>query len=402
MPAKVKAGLEAPGVNRSHASPWHLITPEYPPQAGGVSDYTRLLAHALAEAGEEVQVWCPSSDRAPESDSRVEVRYELGRMRPADLFLLGAALDQLPKPRRLLLQWVPHGFGYRSMNLPFCLWILARSALRRDEVEIMVHEPFLVFGEGTWKQDLAALVHRVMTAVLLQATRCVWVSTPMWSEALKPFALGRRISFRWLPIPSNIPVVGDRAATLAVRKRLDCGGPLFGHFGTYGRVITTLLREMIPSVLNALPTATMVLVGPGGERFRTELVQTCPEIGSRLSATGYLDFYDVSTYISACDVMVQPYPDGVTTRRTSVMAALAHSRATITTSGRLTEPFWARSEAVNLHPVGDLPSFLEAARRLSEDEAQRNLLGTRAHALYAECFDIKNTVTALGRSRQGI
>ena len=29
---------------------WHIITPEYPPQLGGVSDYTQLIAKGLAAA----------------------------------------------------------------------------------------------------------------------------------------------------------------------------------------------------------------------------------------------------------------------------------------------------------------------------------------------------------------
>ena len=86
--------------------------------------------------------------------------------------------------------------------------------------------------------------------------------------------------------------------------------------------------------------------------------------------------------------MIQPYPDGVTTRRTSVMAALAHGRATISSSGRLTEPFWAETRALALHPVDDVLSFIDLAERLSEDKTERNLLGERARKLYEERFDL--------------
>ena len=39
---------------------WHLLTGEYPPSSGGVSDYTRALACELARRGLDVHVWCPS------------------------------------------------------------------------------------------------------------------------------------------------------------------------------------------------------------------------------------------------------------------------------------------------------------------------------------------------------
>ena len=38
---------------------WHVITGEYPPQHGGVSDYTRQIARGLADLGDAVHVWAP-------------------------------------------------------------------------------------------------------------------------------------------------------------------------------------------------------------------------------------------------------------------------------------------------------------------------------------------------------
>src|SRR6202008_3297942 len=95
---------------------WHVITCEYPPQSGGVSDYTYLAAKGLASHGDEVHVWCPTAgERAPEAPG-VEVSQVLGRFSIFDLKNLGRNLDAFPGPRRLLVQWVPHGFGYKSLN----------------------------------------------------------------------------------------------------------------------------------------------------------------------------------------------------------------------------------------------------------------------------------------------
>jgi hypothetical protein len=41
---------------------WAILTGEYPPQAGGVSDYTRLVARGLAECGDRVHDWNASCD----------------------------------------------------------------------------------------------------------------------------------------------------------------------------------------------------------------------------------------------------------------------------------------------------------------------------------------------------
>ena len=38
---------------------WCVVTCEYPPLPGGVSDHTHHLVAALAAAGDQVDVWCP-------------------------------------------------------------------------------------------------------------------------------------------------------------------------------------------------------------------------------------------------------------------------------------------------------------------------------------------------------
>src|SRR5688572_2254207 len=51
-----------PGSGALEPELWTIITGEYPPQSGGVSDYTCMLAHALAQDAEAVDVWCPGRD----------------------------------------------------------------------------------------------------------------------------------------------------------------------------------------------------------------------------------------------------------------------------------------------------------------------------------------------------
>ena len=75
-------------------------------------------------------------------------------MRPSDLRRIGSEFDRFPAPRNILVQWVPHGYGCKSMNLPFCIWLWLR-ARKGDRIQIMIHEPFLAFGEGSWKQELS-------------------------------------------------------------------------------------------------------------------------------------------------------------------------------------------------------------------------------------------------------
>src|SRR5882762_4234650 len=115
---------------------WHLITSEYPLQNGGVSDYTFNVAAGLAAEGDKVHVWCPPANGLMPNTKGVVVHRELNRLTPLDLLRVGKMLSEFSSPRRLLVQWVPHGFGYRAMNLPFCLWLWSRARRHQDKVEV--------------------------------------------------------------------------------------------------------------------------------------------------------------------------------------------------------------------------------------------------------------------------
>jgi hypothetical protein len=115
---------------------WHLVTGEYPPQRGGVSDYTRLVACGLAAAGDRVDVWAPACGMKEESDPAVTVHRLRGRFGPRAMRELARAFDSA-NGARVLLQYVPHAFGMKAMNLPFCLWLYAR---RRHGAMVMFHE----------------------------------------------------------------------------------------------------------------------------------------------------------------------------------------------------------------------------------------------------------------------
>lgn len=375
---------------------WHVITSEYPPQPGGVSDYTQLVAGGLAAAGDEVHVWCPSaSGEAPHVDG-VVVHQDFGDFSVSDLRRVDRLMDQFPGPRRLLVQWVPHGYGSRAMNLSFCWWLWRRAHRRGDRVEIIVHEPFLDFASGTWKQSLVALVHRPMTIILLHAASQVWVTIPAWEARWRPYTGGRKLKFSWLPVVSNIPVIDDPEAIKVTRSRyVAAEGLIVGHFGTYDRPSTNLLISAVKSLIGNGSKEVLLLMGRGSELVRDDVIRIHPELEQRVRATGALDAAELSLHLSICDVMLQPYIDGVSSRRGSTMAALAHGIPVITTSGRLTEPLWVESKAVALVPVEDVRALVSATKQLLPDAEARSSIARAGSALYDKKFDIKIIVAKL-------
>jgi len=243
----------------------------------------------------------------------------------------------------------------------------------------------------------AALIHRLMTILILRSAARVWMSIPEWEAQLRPYALGRNLCFRWLPIPSSIPVVNNSIATAAVRGRYaPQGETLIGHFGTYGWPVTSVLEPILVG-LNSEPWH-ILLMGIGSREHRERLVQARPELSTLVQATGPLSPEDLSCHVAACDLLIQPYPDGVSSRRTSTMVGLAHKKPVVTTYGPLTAPFWRQTGALAMAAAGDAPAFVQCVRQLCQDPAERKRIGEAAGELYSQRFDLSYTVTALRRA----
>ena len=378
---------------RAASYTWHLITPEYPPSLGGVADYTKQVALGLRGQGEAVHVWAPGKQQDCEQDGVVIHRLQ-GGMHPANLVEIERKLVALPGEQKLLVQWVPHGFGYRSMNVFFCRWIHRMS--HTSSIELMIHEPFLRFWEGSWRQNVVATVHRAMLMMLLQSVQQVWVSTPDWHKSVRPWTLGRTIQFRWLPVPSNVERSSGSKDVGRVRKRLTAEGrEIVGHFGTFGKGVKTLIRRAIAELLSLRPQILVLLMGAGSREFRAEWLEEYAHFEHRIVATGALDDAELSAHLSACDVLIQPFPDGVNGRRGSVMAALSHGKAVVTTAGRATEKEWSERGAVSLVGLNEQHGLCRATCQLLADPPARDALGQRALRLYDDLFDVRHTIAAL-------
>jgi glycosyltransferase involved in cell wall biosynthesis len=111
-------------------------------------------------------------------------------------------------------------------------------------------------------------------------------------------------------------------------------------------------------------------------------------------ATGGLPPEDVAAHLAACDVLLQPYPDGVSSRRSSVMAGLALGLPVVTTHGFLTEDIWDKTGAVALVPVA-AEALVAATDAILSDPGRQSQMALRAAAAYHQHFALERTVLAL-------
>jgi glycosyltransferase involved in cell wall biosynthesis len=373
---------------------WGILTGEYPPQPGGVADYTRLVARELAAAGERVIVWCPACAGPESTDPGVTVRRLPGRFGPHSLLCLNRELAEVRPPVRLLVQYVPHAFGWKAMNLPFCLWLRTR---RREEVWIMFHEVSYPLGpHQPWKHNLLGRITRLMAGLTARGADRVFVSIPAWATVLRQLA-PQAPPAQWLPVPSNLPTRADPEAVALARRQAspDLHSMVIGHFGTFGAHVTIDLRAVIVQVLTRDRRRRALLLGRGSDVFAAELERAEPSLAGRLTAPGSLPAEEVVAHLAACDVLVQPYPDGVSSRRGSVMAGLALGLPIVTTNGELTEPLWRRTQAVLLAQAADVPGLVRLTEKVLDDGGRRAALGAEGARLYRQWFDVARVTEVL-------
>jgi glycosyltransferase involved in cell wall biosynthesis len=101
----------------------------------------------------------------------------------------------------------------------------------------------------------------------------------------------------------------------------------------------------------------------------------------RIRWTGYVDPPLVSANLRACDVLVLPYRDGVSYRRGSFMAGLAHGCPIITTHPALALPDLRDGDNLRLIAPTDAHALADVLVELAGDGALRDRLSLGARQL---------------------
>ena len=378
---------------------WHVITGEYHPDPGGVADYSRLVAVGLTGRGFDVHVWTgPARGQGDDpGDGGVTVHREAGAWSSADLARVGRGIDGIAGPKRLLVQYAPNAFGRRGLNFGLGRWLVGRRRAG-DSVRLMFHEVRYIVKPGDpIARRLLAIGQSRLARILLRAADAVDVAIPYWERILRPIDPVAGRDYGWRPVPSNVPVVDDHGAVASTRGRLLLDGcsTLVGSFGTFADDVVGLLAPAIVGLIGDRPGRAMVLIGRGGERAADRLIRSDPRLAGRMIATGPCDPATLSTTLRACDLMIQPYPGGVCTKRGSLMAGIAHGVPIVTTVGDVTEPIWAEARAVGLAPEGDAPGLVAIADSLLDHPAALARLGRSGRDLYDARFAIGRTIAAL-------
>jgi glycosyltransferase involved in cell wall biosynthesis len=211
-----------------------------------------------------------------------------------------------------------------------------------------------------------------------------------------------------IPIGSNIPVQrGIDTAAVRVQAGASPNDFLIVYFGlvNHSKGLDTLLEAV--AQLADLPMR-LALVGavagssdPTNTAYMSEIDALIERLGisDKIFRTGYVDDAAVSGYLAAADVVALPFADGASYRRGTLMAAIQHGCAIVTTTPQVAIPAFIDGENLRHVPPNDPPALASALRQLhAAPDARVNLRhGAKALAQHFEWGEIAQQTTALYR-----
>lgn len=257
---------------------------------------------------------------------------------------------------------------------------VARLRMRSQppRIALMVHETY--FPIFDWRSALMGSWQRLQLRALHAISDVVFASIAPWRDLLARWHPARPTLH--LPVGSNLP--DARAERELARGEMGASRETI-VLSSFGTGHPSRLLDHIVAAVNAVarPHDDVVLLNLGaGARSPVGL-----DSHVRLIQPGMLPGAQVARHLSAADVFLAPFSDGLSTRRTSAMAALQHGLAVLSTTGSSTDALLAGSGAIELVPAGDLGAFTAAAVALARDGERRRRLGDAAAALYGREFD---------------
>ena len=274
------------------------------------------------------------------------------------------------RPDWTLLQYNPFPFG-RAGVAPRLLYQARRLRRTGAPLAVMVHEGWIDAVDA--RSAAISRWQRMQLHEVLSWADAVMTSTETLAEAIGRGAVH-------VPVGANV----TPAASSPAMARAE--------LGLERRLVVALFGRDNPSrALDHAEAAIRAIVDSYGPDALTVL-----NLGADASPLGVPGGVDVqspgplpekalSLRLWASDLVLLPFTDGLTTRRSTLMAALAHGRPVLGLSGSSTER--ELDECVAMTPVGDLSAYAQEAVSLCSDGPRRSALGESGAALYRREFD---------------
>jgi glycosyltransferase involved in cell wall biosynthesis len=337
---------------------------------GGVSDSSRRWARAMADRGVEVVI--VTSPGASEDDPRLTLARPQANWGLSGMAGLKRTLEEI-QPDVVLVHYVPHLYQRQGASLAINH---AVPGIDRDiaPVVIFAHELYYGRHEGWRHQPFGWLQRYALWPLIGRSTRVV-VTVPDRLVRLRSLFPRRAERIELIPIGANLTATAglDRAAW---RESLglmpDELALLFIGLAHPSKELTMLTCALDRLKQENIPAR--LLVG-GGASLDHPLAKNL----------GFLTPEQAGDALAGADMFLVPLADGASTRRSSVMNALAAGLPIVSTFGANTD----RSNfdgALRMVAAGDKFAYAEAVSALAKDPVARATLAIAGKELHDRTY----------------
>ena len=356
-----------------------IVSGEYPPMKGGVGACSQILAHQLHTRGHEIFLFSNARARSEE----IPLACTSGGWGPQALL----ALRRWARQQRLDLVNLQFQTAAFSMSpwIHYLPQFLGRVPLVTTFHDLRV--PWLFPRAGALRERIVLQLARSSASVI-----CT-------NHEDHTRLAGQLCCARMIPIGSNILAQRPRdfdAGPWRQRAGVADNETLLAWFGlvNHSKGLDTLLQS-VAELRNSGLTLRLVLIGgEAGDSdrsnlaFREALKAQVDRLGleAALHRTGYIAAAEVASWLWASDLAVLPFRDGASFRRGSLLAAIQHGCATVTTTPRVTVPEFVHGHNLWLVPPDDAQALGAALRMLVASSECRDMLCLGASQLAAR-FD---------------
>jgi hypothetical protein len=353
-----------------------LLSGQFPPVIDGIGDYSWCLSYALASQGHHVTVFTSYGPKlTPGQGVTVVPCFDANY--PATIKAFPDVLQSEPAFDWLIVQYNPFSFGPRGFN-PWLIPALA-CAKRSTQVAVMFHETCVPLWP--WKYTAMRLWQYPQLFALSVGANRIFVSTERWAPQLQ--RCNPKIVCHHLPVGSNLPMCA--LSKQEARERLGIPGDtvLLGIFGTAHRSkMLHWIGTAARAVLHRFPRTLILCVGKDGQLIR----EACA--GVPLLDKGILSAAEAALGIRAMDMLLAPFADGISTRRTSAIVALQHGIPLCSTISKWSDNVFRewKSPGLKLCSPSRLEDYVSGALSVVHEVLGNADLGDQLKDLYDAWF----------------
>ncbi len=354
-----------------------IIAPPLPPQIDGIGSYTACLAKELAQSV-EVKVWTVlGHDYNPIPGVTIIPAFSAEQTR--SIWDVVRQIENDP-PDWVVLQYNPFSYGRWGLNLhlPLALRKL-RQCCPQVRFALMAHECFVPVINA--KFAIMTVWQRWQIWHLGRTADVIFASIEAWTERFQRWFPDKRCVH--LPVGSNIPHIETSRAEARAVLGIPAETIVLGVFGgAHPSRMLPWIAEAAHAVCAQGNDVLVLSIGSGGAEIRRALGNI------PLCDCGPLPEEEVSRRLTAVDIYLTPFIDGVSTRRGSFITGLQHGLATVGTLGPLTDGLLKtqNGQAFLLSEVSEQADFCRKVLSLASDVTKRQALSTDARTFYHHEF----------------